>query len=409
MEHIRIDVSAAPEGGFSLYGAARVAWTLLIAGIVSGTIGGIVYSISERQEYAFIPFVIALPVWLWLMIIRPKQKETRVQAYGLSLGSIRSALGAHRGGAHRARYVWLALNLLAAAGAATGAVIASAGSYAEALPWIAIFFLLNGLRLWSDKSSSLKALGAWILIAIVWLGALSVWASLFAERNLQDDLTATLSAIVWLAGFVFAVLVTRRIAPWSQATMEEMRARDPRPPVLFLRSFDDDAEPILKSGAGPTLERVLTDAVRPYGPFVGIGRPGELRPAGAARKYFPDSEWRAAVLKLMDEAALIVVVPGLTSGLDWEMQRVAEHGRLRKTIYVFAPTQRAARFERLRTVLAETPEGARLAQADLSTALSLHLTRDWRWAIACSGYVSYAEYQAAIDVAVFGLRCADVT
>jgi hypothetical protein len=393
MEHIRIDVSAAPEGGFSLYGAARFAWTLLITGMVAGTLGGITYSISERPDY---------------VIIRPKRNEARVQAYGRSLGAIRSALRAHRGGAHRARSVWLAVNLVAAAGAAAGATVADQHGYADALPWLAVFFLLNGLRLWSDKSSSLKTLGAWGLIAVVWVGLLAIWGSIFAERQGDDDLIDTFSVVVIFTFVALALFITRRIAPWSQATMEEIRKRDPRPPVLFLRSFNDEAAPILRDG-GPSLERVLTDAVRPYGPFVGIGRPGELRPAGAARKYFPDNEWRAAVLKLMDEAALIVVLPGLTSGLDWEMQRVAEHGRLRKTIYVFAPTQRAARFERLRTVLAETPEGARLVQADLSTALSLHLTRDWRWAIACSGYVSYAEYQAAIDVAVFGLLCADVT
>ena len=33
-------------------------------------------------------------------------------------------------------------------------------------------------------------------------------------------------------------------------------------------------------------EHLLKDALLPYGPFIGIGKPGELRPDGAARAYF---------------------------------------------------------------------------------------------------------------------------
>jgi len=310
-----------------------------------------------------------------------------------------------RGGAQRARYIWLGLNLIAAV-AAGFAATRSAAPYTNALGLLEIFLLLNGLRLWSDKSSSVKTLSAWALIGLVWLGLLAIWGMIFGERQEQDDLTSTVAFVVMMAFAGLALYITRRIAPWAQGTMDEMRKRDPRAPVLFLRSFNDEAEPILRE-RGPSLERVLTDSLRPYGPFIGIGRPGELRPVGAARKYFPDDQWQAAVLKLMDEAALIVVVPGLTAGLDWEMQRVGERGRLRKTIFVWPPNERARRFARLRAVLSETPEGTRLAQVDLSTALTLHLAHDWRWAVIGSDYISYAEYQAAVDVAVYGLLCQD--
>ncbi|MFL5384134.1 MAG: hypothetical protein ACJ8GN_16555 [Longimicrobiaceae bacterium] len=404
MEPIRIDVSGAPEGGFSLYGAARLAWTLLVTGIVAAPVGGIAYSVSERPEYLFIPYAIALPVWLWLVIIRPKQKEKRVQAYGRSLTQVRSALRAWRGGAHRARYFWLGANVIAAVVSALA--VANAGPQMDALGFLAVLFLLNGVRLWNDKSSALKALSAWVLILIVWLAALTIWSALFAERQEGDDVMGMLGFVTMIVLFGIALSMTRRIAPWSQATMREMRKRDLRPPVLFLRSFNDEAQPILRGG-GPSLERVLTDSVRAYGPFIGIGRPGELRPAGAAREYFPHDRWQAAVLKLMDEAAFIIVLLGFTAGLDWEIQRVAERGHQRKTIFVLPPTERTERFARLRTVLPETLEGARLTQADLSTALTLHLTRDWNWAIAYSDYVSDAEYQAAVDVAVFGLLCQD--
>ncbi len=404
MDHLRIDVTGAPESGFSLYGAARFLWTVLIAFLV-GTMLGIPAFISERYEYAVITYAIALIAWCWWVLVRPLRSELRMRAYDRSLREIRIALRKHRSGAHGARGVWLALNLSAAAGA-TVCAAALDSAYRDAAGVLAIALGLNGLRLWADKSNFLKTALAWTLIVAIWLGALILWNVLFGERQNDGGWIAIAGVIAIPALTGVAIWLTQRISPLSQATMAEMRARDRRAPVLFLRSFEDEAEPILSRG-GPKLETVLTASARPYGPFIAIGKPGELRPAGAARTYFAHDAWQAAALGLMDEAAFIVAAPGLTPGLDWEMQRIAERGRLRKTIFVLPPQGRQARIERLRALLAETPEGARLREIDLSTTMALHLTRDWRWANVCSGYISYAEYQAAVDVAVYGLLCAD--
>ncbi len=405
MEHVRIDVTGASEGGFSLMGVFGVLYKLLITAL-GGALASIPGVLSEQIQYALAAYGLALLIWVWWAFVWPRRAQAKVRAYDHSLGEIRRALRKHRG-VQRARHAWLAINFIAAAVIASAGIVMFTRVYAEPAAFVALLFAANGMRLWSDKSSALKTLLSWGLVAAVWYGCLTLSAVIFRDQLDEQGWPAAVAYGGFLLSLGVAIYVSRRITPWSQATMEEMRARDPRPPVLFLRSFDDESRRITDQG-GPNLERVLTDAVRPYGPFIGIGRPGELRPSGAAREYFPDHAWQGAVLKLMDEAGLIVVMPGLTKGLDWEMQRLAEHGRLRKTIFVFPPSSGPDRYERLRAVLAETPEGAQLRQVDLSAAMTLHLTRDWRWAVAHSGFVSYAEYQAALDVAVFGLLCADI-
>jgi len=401
MEGVRFDVREAPPAGLSLLGAAALIGSLGIA-LVAGTLLSIPVFASERYEYAALSYGAAGLGWLWWEVLRPRIAERRVKAFGRTLTEIRSALRRRRSGAHRMRGVWLALNVALGVGLLTVGRFNTESHYVDVVMVAGVIAIANGFRLWSDKSSLLKTMLSWGLIALIWLGALGVWTVI--DDAAQDNWAPFAAYIVLLGAALF---VTARIAPLSQATMEEMRRRDPRAPILFLRSFTDEAEPILEDQGGLKLETVVSHCVRPYGPFIAIGRPGELRPSGAARKYFTNDAWQAEAIKLMDEAALIVVLPGLTPGLDWEMQRLAEAGRLRKTIFVFPPTQGAARFERLRSLLAQTPEGMRLRHVDLSLVMSLHLARDWRWAVAYSSWTSLATYQAAVDIAVFGVLCAD--
>ncbi len=76
-------------------------------------------------------------------------------------------------------------------------------------------------------------------------------------------------------------LVSGRLWARMRASLDLIRKRDGRPPSIFLRSFQDDG-----NDGSPLLEKDLNAALRAYGPFVAIGRPGELRPADAARQYF---------------------------------------------------------------------------------------------------------------------------
>ena len=104
---------------------------------------------------------------------------------------------------------------------------------------------------------------------------------------------------------------------------------DKRPPVPYLRAFDDDA-----LGATPpdlaqinplcmaTREENFTAALQQIGPVMAIGRPGELLPPlGAERIYVDDAHWQSRVIELMSQARLVVLRLGASAGLWWEIEQ----------------------------------------------------------------------------------------
>jgi uncharacterized protein (DUF1330 family) len=66
---------------------------------------------------------------------------------------------------------------------------------------------------------------------------------------------------------------------------------------------------------------LLAEEFDPVGPAVIVGAPGErLARLGASREYLATWEWREAVTRLIEEAALIVVIIGDTENLFWELR-----------------------------------------------------------------------------------------
>ncbi|MCC6427635.1 MAG: hypothetical protein IT435_12545 [Phycisphaerales bacterium] len=122
-------------------------------------------------------------------------------------------------------------------------------------------------------------------------------------------------------------------------TVQELTAQDPRPPVVYLRSFKiddqvdhtdqlkynailpaavaDQIERIARSPAlkqmrkmgGYTVENKLVEQLSRLGPVIAIGDPTETSPLpGAARMYLGD-EWQSRIIAEMRRAALIVIRP----------------------------------------------------------------------------------------------------
>jgi hypothetical protein len=113
----------------------------------------------------------------------------------------------------------------------------------------------------------------------------------------------------------------------------ETRMTDPRAPVLILRAFRDDN--IHSSGRDfekmwarpatwfrmPSFEELLADEFQNVGPPIIVGAPGERLPRlGASRAYFADREWRDAVGRLIEEAAIVIILIGDTESLFWELR-----------------------------------------------------------------------------------------
>jgi len=181
------------------------------------------------------------------------------------------------------------------------------------------------------RARLLKVSGVALLMIAV-LGLIALQAIWQQAPFWQSALLFALLVVVVAVGIGSYTRGKRMSAPPADALI----ASDPRPPVLYLRSFKDDlvtAEPqqtglggllgAITSAATGTEEEQLADAMKEVGPFVAIGRPGEPLPElGAARVYVGDTEWQDRVRQLMSSAQLVVLRGGGTAGLQWEVRNV---------------------------------------------------------------------------------------
>ncbi|MBX3115778.1 MAG: hypothetical protein KF808_00355 [Cryobacterium sp.] len=133
--------------------------------------------------------------------------------------------------------------------------------------------------------------------------------------------------------------------------------------VLYLRSFGDDRTlvyaPIAsRSWCAPLIpQRVRFEELVESWTFnqassvVAIGRPGERRPTlGAERTYWSDETWRDAVRRTAARCKAVILVAGVTEGLRWEIETLADMGVLGKTLLLLppdSPENTRLRYERI--------------------------------------------------------------
>jgi hypothetical protein len=171
--------------------------------------------------------------------------------------------------------------------------------------------------------------------------------------------------------------------PLLGPSAEEVMAKDPRPPILYLRSFDDEAQRAtvlgrfayirnprgfyVAAGApasalmsdrertrmmiGSTRsvvdeQRVFADYFSSLRPYVAVGRPGELfenADLGAAKLFVPDDAWQETVIELIDASAAIVLDVATSQGLVWEIEQVVSRVRPRKILLILPRSKKEYR------------------------------------------------------------------
>jgi signal peptidase II len=222
----------------------------------------------------------------------------------------------------------------------------AAPTYGVRFPW-----------LWSFRSRHAAA-GLGLRLVAPLLSVLPTVALSFASLVAGPSPTlSTLSTVApWpatLLGLFLAARVWYHGRRLGQATAAELRALDPRPPILFLRAFRRDEQTIAARGAfwlwvpigrslvayAPvTFEDALIECLMWSGPPVALGRPGEsMAPAGAARTYVPDARWRDEVLALAAAAQLVVLVADDTPAVRWEIEQVRAGPGLSRLVIVLPP------------------------------------------------------------------------
>ena len=200
-------------------------------------------------------------------------------------------------------------------------------------------------------------------------GLLILSAVILAPIPDDKDLARTIVKIFHqgaLLGF-FLLLRARR---YFQIDADSLLAVDRRPPILFLRSFDDDEKQKFttadKALLDFSLETRLSNHFSRFGPFIAIGSPKEAVPQlGAARALLSDEEWQPRVLGWMREAGLIIMYSGKTHWVNWELRQVVENKCATRLILMFPEIKAwsrskrndeiSARVEQIRQVFKNTP------------------------------------------------------
>jgi len=158
-------------------------------------------------------------------------------------------------------------------------------------------------------------------------------------------------AIAFVAGLMFTPLAAvvplflgylclRQAKKFIADTGEAAIKNDPRAPVLYLRSFQDEADDRsipgqVKSAFSTSNSRDLAKTVPPLGireqdalghvfrkigPYIALGKPDEpLDELGSSKLHVPSESWQATVLDLFTRSKLVIFRAGQTEGLRWEL------------------------------------------------------------------------------------------
>lgn len=156
-----------------------------------------------------------------------------------------------------------------------------------------------------------------VLVPLLIAGALVLLLFLLVRLQWTGDRAGLLLGLVMGLTLTAVSIITAVSKRLRLEGGKRKLASDTRPPVLYLRSFQDDQTPIT---ATDTHENNLASVLEEIGPVVAIGRPGDrLSPSGAERMYVKDEDWRQEIAALMSRARVVVIQAGTTDGLLWEI------------------------------------------------------------------------------------------
>ena len=232
--------------------------------------------------------------------------------------------------------LWSALNAKYAAGTRPFITFVSAGALAVNVFVLGVLALITATRNLSLKKIQTRWGLFWMWVGANCLAFGFVAGNLISKPGRNDAFVEWSDAPVFLAYAMVGVGIVFMRKGWKYDVTGagDFIASDPRPPVIYLRSFQDDVKSPVRGWYGilmkpltwflpVSFEQDLAAIMNRLGPFVAIGKPGERVPElGAARFYVTDSEWQQRVSELIRKARLTVILSGTTSSLWWEIDHV---------------------------------------------------------------------------------------
>lgn len=191
------------------------------------------------------------------------------------------------------------------------------------------------------------------LVAAIGFLVISLMPVFLHTHGIGEVAMQLLALFVLLFCIGLAQSLLRKAARWfSRASYADQVERDPRPPILFLRSFQDDQVLLKERGRlrsllraifspgirGRRLDHFLIEGFSRYGPALALGTPGEKSlPFGAARVYCTHDTWKSKVAEIANRSNHVVLVADSTPGVEWELSHFLKAPWREKTLFVVAP------------------------------------------------------------------------
>jgi hypothetical protein len=268
----------------------------------------------------------------------------------------------------------------------------------------------------------------YFVVAIVNTGVFGVFALPTAIVELDDvdserffDRAALLFGGLLLAQIVgVGRFVATRANRAATRIYQRVREWDARPPIVFLRDFDQDVHRqrarsrdlalyVPAEVARPrTMDELLFELASPYGPLIAIGDPRDpTPPLGAARVFVPGPgrAWQDVVRGLVGGARAVVVSPGDSQGVAWEFQLLAADPGKRPVIALANPALPADENLRWWSQLEPALATAPLPAGHTPVAAYRHPERGWTLLTASKpGLESHATGLTWALQALFGLE-----
>jgi hypothetical protein len=184
----------------------------------------------------------------------------------------------------------------------------------------------------------------------LWGVVLTVFSIYFSvSRFTRGEIIEGLQLVYWLIlGWALVAWLEQRVR--SKDLVEKL-GEDSRLPILYLREFGNDNQPVTRipkahstvqqdlQNRWVTLEGYLANEVdKRLGPLVALGDPLDtLAPLGAARAYVKDEEWEKVFVSVSELAQAVIMEPGATDSLQWELESILARSMHRKFFVVTLP------------------------------------------------------------------------
>jgi hypothetical protein len=187
-------------------------------------------------------------------------------------------------------------------------------------------------------------------LAIVMLMPYATIAKALASKGLLPNFVAEFQTpLMQIAATIGAVTFSIYRA-CRLPTVSHILSSDSRPPFVYLRSFRDEKRYRMISSwriggswqrymslIGTPFETILAMAAADKGPFIALAKPGRLTLLDGAARESAAEDWKSHVISFLKKARAVIILPGMTGGLAWELSWLHDENMLGKSAFVIPP------------------------------------------------------------------------